>query len=74
MTGDADGKRVTATVELGRAGEPRELHVKFRLPAQHTLQKVTVNGEIAKIGGVHNDTAVFASIGKQHFDLIAEFS
>lgn len=74
MTGDADAQRVTATVRLSRAGAPKELHVKFRLPAQHTLQKVTVNGEIAKIGGVHNDTAVFASTGEQHFALIAEFS
>jgi hypothetical protein len=33
-----------------------------------------VNGEAAKIGGAHKDTAIFGSAGKQHFDLVAEFS
>jgi hypothetical protein len=74
MKGNSGAKRVNAAVELARAGTPKELQVKFRLPAQHALQKVTVNGEPANIGGAHKDTAIFGSAGKQHFNLVAEFS
>ena len=74
MTGNEDAKRVTAGVELARAGAPKELQVKFRLPGQHALKRVTVNGEPVKIGGIHNDTAAFASAGKQHFELAAELA
>jgi len=74
MTGNADAKRVTAAVELARAGAPKELQVKFRLPAQYKLQTVTVNGHPAKIGGSHNDTAIFDTAAAKHFDLVAEFS
>ncbi|HTU33334.1 MAG TPA: hypothetical protein VMF66_05985 [Candidatus Acidoferrum sp.] len=74
MTGDADAKRVRATVELARAGAPGELQVKFRLPAKNKLQSVTVNGQAAKIGGIHNDTAVFPVGHERRFELIGEFA
>jgi hypothetical protein len=74
MSGNAEEKRVTATVELARAGAPAELQVKFRLPAHHSLQTVIVNGRAAKLGGVHHDTAIFATRSEKRFQLIAEFS
>jgi hypothetical protein len=74
MEGKPDAKRVTSTVELGRAGAPKELQVKFRLPAQYKLQSVSVNGKPAKIGGPHNDAAIVDTGSARHFDLTAEFS
>lgn len=74
MSGNAEEKRVTATVELARAGAPRELQVKFRLPAQHTLLTVTVNGHPMTPDGVHKDTAIFATRSEKLFELIAKFS
>ena len=74
MTGDAGAKRVRATVELQKAGAPRELQVKFRLPAPHKLQSVSVNGQAAKLGGIHHDTAIFPTGNSAKFELVAEFS
>lgn len=74
MVGKPDVKHATATVELARAGAPKELQVKFRLPAANALQKVTVNGRAAKLGGAHNDTAIFATGAEKRFDVVAEFS
>lgn len=74
MTGDPSAKRVKATVELAGPRAPRELQVKFRLPAKSTLQSVTVNGSPAKIGGPHRDTAIFDTGHAKRFALVAEFA
>ncbi len=74
MVGEPDAKRITATVELARAGAPKELQVKFRLPARYKLQSVSVNGRPARLGGPQNDTAIFDASAATHFDLTAEFS
>jgi len=63
-------KRVVATVELARAGAPRELHVKLRLPIQSPLETVTVNGRQASIGGLHNDTVVISTGSEKHFEVV----
>ena len=67
-------KNVSASVELARSGTPKELQVKFRLAAQNTLQKVTVNGRAAALGGPHNDAAIFSTANQKHFELVAEFA
>jgi hypothetical protein len=74
MSGDQNARRATATVELARAGSPQELEVKFRLPKPFALRRVTVNGEAAKVGGIHSDTAIFKTGTSRHFDLAAEIS
>ena len=74
MLGKAEAKSVTATVELARAGAPKEIHVKFRVPTANTLQKVTVNGRAADIGGVHKDTTIFKSGAEKHFEVVAELT
>ncbi|HKV29251.1 MAG TPA: hypothetical protein VJN90_13350 [Candidatus Acidoferrales bacterium] len=67
-------KQVAASVELARPGAPKELQVKFRLPAQNALQKVTVNGTAATLGGPHHDVAIFPTANQKHFELVAEFT
>ncbi len=67
-------KRVSATVELSRPGAPKELQVKFRLPTQNALQKVTVNGKPATLGGLNNDTAMFPTTNQKRFVVVAEFA
>ena len=74
MQADPEAKRVRATVELARDGAPGELQVKFRLPAEHALQGVSVNGKSATLGGTHRDTAIFSTGQSRKFDLVAAFS
>jgi hypothetical protein len=59
----------TASITLARAGAPKELHVKFRLPVEHTLQSATVNGRPARIGGLHNDTVIIPTRNERHFEI-----
>ena len=73
MRADAAAKLVRANVQLANPGSPRELHVKFRLPKENTLQSITVNGQPAKVGGAHNDVAIFPTSHKQRFEIIAHF-
>ena len=74
MAANRGAKRVSATVELARPGAPKELQVKFRLPAENTLQNITVNGKPVARGGTHNDVAVFPTNDQKRFAVIAEFS
>jgi hypothetical protein len=63
-------KRVAATVKLERPGSPKELSVKLR--SRGRLHKVTVNSRPAKLGGPHNDTAVFETRGEKRFEVVGE--
>jgi hypothetical protein len=65
---------VVASIDLDRAGAPKELHVKFRLPTNHTLQTITVNSRPATVGGIHRDTAIFPTQNQRHFDVVVHFS
>jgi hypothetical protein len=74
MQRDAGANRLRATVELARPGAPGELQVKFRLPAEHTLESVTVNGKAVTVGGTQHDTAIFPTGRNRQFEVVAEFS
>ena len=65
--------RVVARVELARAGAPRELQVKFRLPSKHTLKGAKVNGRPAAFSGPNGDTVVFDTSGERSFEVVAQF-
>ena len=65
-----DAKRLFAKVELSRPGEPKELHVKLRLPSQSTLQSVTVNSRPGTIGGPHNDTVIIKTGTEKVFEVV----
>jgi hypothetical protein len=56
-----------ARVELARAGAPRELQVKFRLPVANALRSTTVDGQPARIGGLHNDTVIIETGNRRSF-------
>jgi hypothetical protein len=67
-------KRVVASVELARAGAPKELHVKLRMPVESAVQTATVNGRSATIGGVHHDTVIIQTGTAKHFEVVGLYS
>jgi hypothetical protein len=69
-----DSHRIVATVGCHGEGRPKELHVKFRLPVHNVLAGITVNGQKAQVGGLHKDTAIFATGHTNHFEVVAQFS
>ena len=74
LAADLGSKKATATVDLTGASTPKELYVKFRVPAGNTLQSATANGQTVQIGGQHNDTAIVPTKGAKHFQVVAQFS
>jgi len=73
MQAQPEKKRVVGRVELARAGSPRELQVKFRLPSKHSLKAATVNGRPATFSGLHGDTVVFETRNEKSFEVVAQF-
>jgi hypothetical protein len=65
---------VAATVELARAGAPKELHVKLRMPLANAVKTATVNGRPATIGGEHNDTVIIQTGSERHFEVVGKYS
>jgi hypothetical protein len=61
-------------VELARAGAPKELHVKLRMPLASAVKTATVNGQPAAIGGVHNDTVIIQTGNGRHFEVVGQYS
>ena len=59
-----------ATVRLERAGAPRELQVKLRLPADMKIGAVTVNGEPSTLGGTHGDAVVIRTGERKEFEVV----
>lgn len=67
-------KSVTATVELTRAGSPKELHVKLRMPVANAVKVATVNGRPATLGGLHGDTVIVTTGAEKHFEIVGTYS
>jgi hypothetical protein len=65
---------VAVSVELARAGAPRELHVKLRMPLASAVKTATVNGRPATIGGVHNDTVIIQTGSEKRFEVVGQYS
>lgn len=74
IAADANSKTATANVILAGVRAPKELHVKFRLPKGNTIQNVTANGRPVKLGGPHNDVAIFPAGTARRFDVVAHFA
>jgi hypothetical protein len=68
-----EAKRVVAKVQLARAGEPKEIQVKLRLPLQNSLRTITVNGRPATLSGLHNDSVTVQTGSEKTFEVIGEF-
>jgi len=64
-----EAKRVVAKVELSRPGEPKQLHVKLRLPTRNSIRSVTVNGRTGSLGGPHNDTVIIETGSEKVFEI-----
>lgn len=63
-------KKVVARVELERAGGPKELHVKLRVPVENAVQSVSVNGKSLPLGGPHNDTVIIQTGNEKTFEVV----
>lgn len=61
-------KGAAATVELARAGSPKEIQVKLRMPGR--LASATVNGKAAALGGPHGDTVIIATGNERRFEVV----
>jgi hypothetical protein len=69
-----ESKSVVATVELARAGAPKELHVKLRMPLSNAVKTATVNGRPATIGGENADTVIIQTGTEKHFEVVGKYS
>jgi hypothetical protein len=65
---------IRAKIDLERAGSPKEIQVKLRLPRRNSLRRAMVNGRPAVIGGRHNDCVIIPTATEKHFQVVAEFS
>jgi hypothetical protein len=73
MISDGAG-RVTATVTLPKQGGPKEIQVKFRVPAKYALKTATVNGRAAALDGPHRDSVVIPVGAESRFEVVGEFA
>jgi hypothetical protein len=48
--------------------------VKFRLPADKSIQSVTANSKSVDLTGSHKDTAAIKTNGANHFEVVANLS
>jgi len=65
-----DTKVLKGNVELSGTSLPKEVHFKLRLPKNMPLRGVTVNGQPAAMGGIHQDTVIISTAGKRSFQVI----
>jgi hypothetical protein len=70
LVSQADAKVVKGNVELNGTVLPKEVHFKLRLPKNMPLEGVTVNGQPAAMGGIHQDTVIISTAGKRSFQVI----
>jgi hypothetical protein len=68
-----ESKSVTASVELARAGAPKEVHVKLRMPPASAVKTAMVNGKPATIGGVHGDTVIIQTGTAKRFEVVGSY-
>ena len=69
-----ENNTVTAGVELARAGSPKEIQVKLRVPKNTPLRSATVNGRPAKLAGKDGDTVVIATGRERQFEVVGQLS
>lgn len=72
MAAQPAAKRVAATVQLDRAGAPKEIQVKLRLPQGNSVHTMTVNERPAVLAGVHNDTVIIATGNEKEFKVVGQ--
>jgi hypothetical protein len=65
-------KSVVGHVELNGEKAPAEIHFKLRLPLETPVRGVTVNGQPANLGGVHNDTVIINTKKQKKFEVVGQ--
>ena len=74
LAAKSQNKSVTATVELTGNSSPKEIHLKLRTPTHMPIERVTVNGEPASLGGVHNDTVIIPTGTRRQFEVLGQIA
>lgn len=70
-----DANALAATVSLhGKGALPKELHVAFRMPEGRKITGITVNGNPILPDGIHQETAIIATGGQRHFEVVARWN
>jgi hypothetical protein len=69
LTVQQDTKALAGSVELSGESLPKEVHFKLRLPKNVALQGLTVNGQPATTGGIHQDTVIISTAGQRTFQV-----
>jgi len=72
-TGRGTARPVAHEDSALRPGEPKELHLKLRLPTQNQIKSVAINGGPASLGGLHNDTIIIQTRRENVFEVIGQF-
>lgn len=70
---DTSARNIAGKILLPTAGKPAQIQLKLRLPLQHTLSRVTINGLDAKITGKRNDTVLISTGQQKQFDIRARY-
>ena len=73
MISPPSSSTVNATVDLARAGSPKEIQVKMRVPKNKAFQTVKVNGQATAIAGNNKDTVIIPTGNRKQFEIVAEF-
>jgi len=74
MKAEPEVKRVVAQVDLAAAGAPKEVQVKFRLPAENPLKTAMVNSQAATFSGLHGDCVTIETGKERSFEIVANFA
>jgi hypothetical protein len=67
-------KSIVGHVELSGARAPKEVYFKLRLPLETRLQRLTVNGQPATLGGVHKDNVIITTRNEKKFEVVGQLS
>jgi len=73
LRANPSARGIAGKILLPTSGRPAHIHLKLRLPLQHSLSRVTVDGHPAKLGGRGNDTIMISTNQEKQFDIKAQY-
>src|SRR6266480_4248915 len=73
LRANPSARGIAGKILLPTSGRPAHIHLKLRLPRQHSLSRVTVDGRPAKLGGRGNDTIMISTNQEKQFDIKAQY-
>lgn len=66
-------RKIIGKIVLAETARPKQIHLKLRLPLEHRLQQVSVNGNPQRVGGLKNDTVIIPSDHEKQFEVAAQY-